>query len=469
MRCRYSLLLWLLALLSPASSGFETSDSNWPEASATFHVGITGNSLSGGSWNSAFKRAMQQWTDNTIFEFSAVEEFVNPCIDRGGAIFGDGKSSTNFTATVCGTSYGNNVLAVTLATETCTTPSCTGNSIIEEVDIVFNNAESWDIYSGELRNTTIDFERVALHELGHALGLSHEASNAAIMQGALTDIDALQQDDINGANFVYGGEYSISSIYGIDIKIPEPDPLSGIVDTLNFSGELATGDASVDENFIDIFEVTFANDINLTLELSATDFDPLLYLVRMDSTQTAIQDFVFSDDNSGLDSASRISEPVPAGTYWIGVTGISNNSEGAYSVVLSTFATNTSPQFEEFESIFGVTVQVNPNPFIEGRLIDSDFQFENKFLDIYQFEVHAETDLRVDLSSEDFDTRLFLIEILPDQKIGPLVIENDDTAFGSNSRIDQNLQEGNYWIGVTSFSNNSTGNYQINLSVNTNQ
>ena len=339
----------------------------------------------------------------------------------------------------------------------------------DEVDIVFNDAENWDIYSGELRNNTVDFERVALHELGHALGLKHEASNAAIMQSALTNIDTLQQDDINGANFVYGGIYSISSIYGIDITIPDPNPLDGIVDTLNISGELTAGDASVDENLIDIFQVSFANDINVTVELSATDFDPLLYLVRMDSTQTVIQDFVFADDNSGLDAASRINVPIPAGTYWIGATGVSNNSQGEYSIVLSTFATNTSPQFEELESKYGVAVQVNPNPTIDGALTVSDFQFESKFLDIYQFDVQSETDLRVDLSSEDFDTRLYLIEILPGQEIGPLLIENDDNAFGSNSRIDQILQAGNYWIGVTSFSNSSTGDYQINLSVNVNQ
>ena len=466
MRCSHLLLLLLLA---STTHGFEPSDSNWSQASATFHVGIIGNSLSGGSWSDAFKRAMQQWTDNTIFEFSAIDEFSDPCIDRGGSVFGDGKTSTNFTATVCGTSYGNNVLAVTLSTETCANPACTGVSTIDEVDIVFNNAENWDIYSGELRNNTVDFERVALHELGHALGLKHEASNAAIMQGALTDIDTLQQDDINGANFIYGAEYSISSVYGIDITIPDPNPLDGVVDTLNISGELTAGDARVDENLIDIFQVSFANDIDITVELSATDFDPLLYLVRVDSTQTAIQEFVFAENNSGLGTASRISASIPAGTYWIGATGVSSNSQGKYSIVLSTFATSTSPQFEEFESVYGVTVQVNPNPIIDGALTVTDFQFENKFLDIYQFAVQAETDLRVDLSSEDFDTRLYLIEILPGQEIGPLLIENDDNAFGSNSRIDQNLQAGNYWIGITSFSNSSTGNYQINLSVNTNQ
>nr|MBA2743881.1 matrixin family metalloprotease [Chthoniobacterales bacterium] len=56
--------------------------------------------------------------------------------------------------------------------------------------------------------TLHDFHRIAIHEFGHALGLDHpdEANQTvvAIMNAFESNIDSLQQDDINGADFLYG-------------------------------------------------------------------------------------------------------------------------------------------------------------------------------------------------------------------------------------------------------------------------
>ena len=54
-----------------------------------------------------------------------------------------------------------------------------------------------------MQESEIDLYRVALHELGHFMGLDHESSNVAIMQPVIGDIDELQQDDIDGANSLY--------------------------------------------------------------------------------------------------------------------------------------------------------------------------------------------------------------------------------------------------------------------------
>ena len=458
----------LLFRAASSTTAFEPSGSVWMTPQATFHVNIPGNSLSGGSWNDAFIRAMQDWTDLTRFEFSVISEFVEPCIGRGGDTFGDEKSSTNFTDTVCGTDYGENVLAVTLATLTCQDPDCTGTLIIEESDIVFNDAERWDIYSGPIQGITIDFERVALHELGHVIGLDHEATNDAIMRATLTDFGSLQTDDINGANFIYGGDVSLESIYGFEIKLPEPGPLEEQENTIYISGSLTDSDASVNDSAIDIYQLTFAQDTSITVDLNSSDFDPLLYLVRIDSTQTPIEEFVFSDDNSGAGSAARIVQDIPAGTYWFGATGVTSGSEGDYSITLSSLAASIEGALEEYQTIYGAEVQINPNPFIYGDLRNSDFRFEDKFMDIYQFTVKAETDMRFDLISDDFDTVLLLVEVLEDQSLGSLVLVNDDNIFGTNSRIEYSLPPGTYWKGVTSFAIGENGDYRINVSVNVN-
>src|SRR3989442_306318 len=67
--------------------------------------------------------------------------------------------------TVFGQSFGSNTLAVTYYRYS--------GSTMMEADILFNKAQSFDSYRGALRSGSYDIQRVALHELGHALGLAH--------------------------------------------------------------------------------------------------------------------------------------------------------------------------------------------------------------------------------------------------------------------------------------------------------
>mgnify|MGYP002397023424 CR=1 FL=1 len=70
----------------------------------------------------------------------------------------------------------------------------------------------------------------------------------------------------------------------------------------------------------------------------------------------------------------------------------------------------------------------------------TDFLFAKSFLDLYQLDVVNTTNLQFDLSSSQLDTYLLVVEILPDQSLGSLVLENDDrSAFSFDSRIQQLL------------------------------
>ena len=79
-----------------------------------------------------------------------------------------------------------------------------------ESDVIFNTAYSWDSYRGRLRvNGVQDIRRVALHELGHVLGLDHPDDYFAlylptIMVRTVSNTDTLQIDDITGAQSLYG-------------------------------------------------------------------------------------------------------------------------------------------------------------------------------------------------------------------------------------------------------------------------
>lgn len=112
----------------------------------------------------------------------------------------DDQMSAGFSSTVFGDDFGSGTLAVTVT-------SARGG-ITDESDTLFNTAYAWDSYTGPLRPGLEDFHRVALHEFGHTVGLDHPDEHGqtvtAIMNSHVSDIYALQADDIAGAKDLYG-------------------------------------------------------------------------------------------------------------------------------------------------------------------------------------------------------------------------------------------------------------------------
>src|SRR5262249_18741716 len=75
----------------------------------------------------------------------------------------------------------------------------------------FNSKYTWSVYDGPYATGANsgfqDFKRVALHELGHAIGLGHEDSVPSIMSTFVTNGSTIitpQPDDIAGVNTLYG-------------------------------------------------------------------------------------------------------------------------------------------------------------------------------------------------------------------------------------------------------------------------
>ncbi len=131
-------------------------------------------------------------------------QFSPQIIPAGSAGNGNAQNDVVFASTIYGSTFDSSTLAVTLTRHN-------GNAATE-TDVIFNTAFTWDSYRGAHAGHAgaFDIRRVALHELGHALGLSHpdEAtptqSVSALMNSIIGNLDALTSDDIAGAQRLYG-------------------------------------------------------------------------------------------------------------------------------------------------------------------------------------------------------------------------------------------------------------------------
>lgn len=188
----------LVLATSQTTNGFATLGSTWASGAVTMNLQLTGGSgLSDGSanFNAAFTSAMNIWNQS----LSRIQFAAGGASGRGD---GDLVNQVFFDTNYYGTSFGSDTLAIT------TRWTLNGTQRVE-ADIVFNTKFTFDSYRGNIRSSGVwDIRRVALHELGHVLGLDHPdergQSVTAQMNSILGNLDSLTADDIAGAQSLYG-------------------------------------------------------------------------------------------------------------------------------------------------------------------------------------------------------------------------------------------------------------------------
>lgn len=205
-------LLNLLCVLPEASAFVREGKGGvftyWPNAEAEINLQLgcpANGSLPfwGPCWDDAARDAALQWqVPTTQFRFTTRVPSIpaDPCNT-------DGLQTLAFRSSLCGMSFGGAV-AVTFFLFN----SSTGAFI--EADSLFDANRLWSTYPGPLQSNSsgaiiYDFHRVAIHELGHILGLDHPDDFGqfvqAIMNRSVSNIDALQADDIAGVSTIYPG------------------------------------------------------------------------------------------------------------------------------------------------------------------------------------------------------------------------------------------------------------------------
>jgi hypothetical protein len=331
MKLSHKKIRWLLvpALLVGgigSTLAYRLAVAHWEFGQTTMFIGVPGGA-SGQTYADALRDGMNRWNEATPFKFYADANFRNPCAGYNGFEGnGDLQNGVGFSSDVCGSPFDNSALAVTLTRWRNTS---SGDSYLLESDIVFNSKYSWDIYDGPLRGPQ-DFRRVALHELGHALGLEHELTNEAIMRPQVSALTTLTADDIAGANALYApGAAQTCSTTNLALNARVSGSLSAIDDC-----QMRAMFGGSDDSLLDRYQVRVPSARPLYLHVKATGFEPVLLTTTLDR-----QVIDTLEVTSGCE-VKAASTPLPEGSYYLLVNTYDQarpcgSGQGQYELTIS--------------------------------------------------------------------------------------------------------------------------------------
>lgn len=189
------------------------------------------------------------------------------------------------------------------------------------------------------------------------------------------------------------------------------------------------------------FQIEVTEAVELQIDSKSGNFDTVLHIVDQNGN------ILDENDDGPLNTDSRITRTLSPGRYCLAVSGYSNEGGTGELIVSddpepdpvdpSTIAACSDPAMtadlgtaiNESMSPLSVPMDLAPNTRMDWRM-----------------EVSEQVDLRIDASSQNFDTVLRLFD-----GNGGYVDENDDGPIGTDSRINRSLAPGSYCVTVEGF------------------
>lgn len=220
------------------------------------------------------------------------------------------------------------------------------------------------------------------------------------------------------------------------------------------TGRLQVGDQEhSDGSYIDYYTFSGRSGQTVTVRLSATEFDPYLFL-------TGPNGFSESNDDADGGQNSRLTVRLPAaGTYRIAVNSYgAGPKDGTYS--LSLVEGSGGAAVTPAAPAEGTGTRIELGRTVNGSLAANDGRLNSgEYRDIYTMNLTAGQSVAADLTAGDFDPYLFIR--------GPENFSEDNDDYqgsSSRSRIEFSAPTtGAYRVYVTSYRSGELGDYRLSV------
>lgn len=230
---------------------------------------------------------------------------------------------------------------------------------------------------------------------------------------------------------------------------PRPPRPSGLRLGQTVQGELSDRDPETDDGLpYDAFAVRARAGDRLALSLDSEDFDPMLRVGRLENGTFA--ELAENDDGPDAGLNSRLIFTAPeSGEYLVQVVALNADDSGAYSLGLREGPPPVAAQ------------AIGVGDTVQGELTAADGKGESGApADAWRFEGREGQRIRIDMTSDDFDTYL---ELFDDNHVS-LAQDDDGGPEGTDSRLTFVLpRTGAYVVEARAFSE-ATGDYSLSIS-----
>ncbi|MBD3277189.1 MAG: hypothetical protein GF388_02725 [Candidatus Aegiribacteria sp.] len=209
-------------------------------------------------------------------------------------------------------------------------------------------------------------------------------------------------------------------------------------------------------------EYAFSGDGIMVIDVQSSDFDPMAAVVDREGRLVA-----FNDDWKGSVNSRIVLEEAPSGGKLLVFSP--DDSRGLYDVVVREGDDDDLQAFAEATDLSSGTVsgtvsETGRNPAMAEILketLQNDVYVHNfSSAELFHFSFQGEELVSLSVESADFDTYLVLMRVEDDSY--SYIADNDDFD-GTNSRIVQELEAGDYIALVMPYSEGGHGDFHLSL------